>query len=137
MNIFTRVIVKNERGAVLVIQDREKSWNFPGGKLEEGETLEACAKRETMEEIGLKIENLSNIYQDKFIFNGLEWKGYFYFAESVSGKAFINETDKIKDLKYIQNSEEVNFPVELSTCIRGVFTNKSMIQKKTKWNESF
>lgn len=75
MNIFTRVIVKDEAGAVLVIQDREKSWNFPGGKLEEGETPEACAKRETMEEIGLKIEKLSDIYQDQFIFNGVEWKG--------------------------------------------------------------
>ncbi|GAA0364817.1 NUDIX hydrolase [Alkalibacterium iburiense] len=132
MNIFTRVIVKDEAGAVLVIQDREKSWNFPGGKLEEGETPEACAKRETMEEIGLKIENLSGIYQGHFIFNSIEWKGYFYFAESVSGKAFINEPDKIKGLKYIQNSEEVNFPAELSTCIRGVFTHQSIIQKKIK-----
>ena len=31
--------------------------NFPGGKKEPGETIEACVIRETYEETGLKIEN--------------------------------------------------------------------------------
>ena len=36
MKIFTRVLVKNEIGSNLVIQDREDVWNFPGAKLELG-----------------------------------------------------------------------------------------------------
>jgi len=37
------------------IEPRAGYWTFPGGFMEIDETLEECAARETMEEIGLKI----------------------------------------------------------------------------------
>jgi len=47
-------------GKVLCAQRSEKmrhplKWEFPGGKLEPGETLAACLKREIKEELGLAI----------------------------------------------------------------------------------
>ncbi len=33
-------------------------WNAPGGKCEPGETPEECAKREVLEETGLRVSNL-------------------------------------------------------------------------------
>jgi len=46
-------LVVNETGELLFIFRRGK-WDLPKGKLDEGETLEACAVREIQEETGLQ-----------------------------------------------------------------------------------
>ncbi len=53
-------VVHNEQGQILI--DRRPAngllgglWEFPGGKIEPDETVEACIKREILEEIGIEI----------------------------------------------------------------------------------
>lgn len=57
--VTAAVIIKDKK--ILLAQRLEKSkyslkWEFPGGKLEEGESPEFCIKREIMEELNLGIE---------------------------------------------------------------------------------
>jgi mutator protein MutT len=46
-------------GKLLMVQERKQSayglWNFPGGKVEEGETLERAACREIKEELNVEL----------------------------------------------------------------------------------
>ncbi len=53
-------IIKNDRGEILVTQRSASmklplKWEFPGGKIEDGETAEECLVREIKEELGIKI----------------------------------------------------------------------------------
>lgn len=52
-------LIKNEKKEILMIYRREK-WDLPKGKMEEGETPEACAVREVKEETGLQEVQLKN-----------------------------------------------------------------------------
>lgn len=63
-------IIRNEQGKVLIIQriKEEKgegqsvlSWAFPGGKVEENETVEEAVVREVLEETGYVVNTVHTI----------------------------------------------------------------------------
>ena len=57
-----RIIIENEQGEVLVIERMDNGEvGIPAGALEEGETIEACVRREVWEETGLQIGELTVI----------------------------------------------------------------------------
>ena len=47
------VVVRD--GSVILLRNERDEWELPGGKLEPGETLEACVAREIAEELGLSV----------------------------------------------------------------------------------
>ncbi len=54
-------VIRDEAGQILIDRRRDEGllgglWEFPGGKIEAGETVEACIRREIQEELALEIE---------------------------------------------------------------------------------
>ncbi|NET30536.1 MAG: A/G-specific adenine glycosylase [Cyanothece sp. SIO1E1] len=54
-------VIWNQQQQILIDRRRQEGllgglWEFPGGKIEPGETVEACIKREIQEELGIDIE---------------------------------------------------------------------------------
>ena len=66
-------------------------WEFPGGKHEKDQDIDASLKREVLEETGLQIETLSALaYTDSHIitngkYNGMPYLSLFYIGRMLCG----------------------------------------------------
>ncbi|MGV2828392.1 8-oxo-dGTP diphosphatase MutT [Myxosarcina sp. GI1(2024)] len=54
-------VIRNSRGKILIARRRNRGemaglWEFPGGKIESGETVEQCIQREIEEELAIKVK---------------------------------------------------------------------------------
>jgi 8-oxo-dGTP diphosphatase len=73
------------------------TWCPPGGHLEFGESMEDCARREVLEETGMKIKNLrfATATNDVFVEDGKHYITLHILAELDSGEPKVVEPDKI------------------------------------------
>ncbi len=54
--VTAKAIVKDDRGFVLAVWDKDGFWNIPGGGIDHGDTVEGAMARELEEELGYKGE---------------------------------------------------------------------------------
>lgn len=54
--VSAATIVINDKNEILLIKGPRRGWEMPGGQVEEGESLQDAAIRETKEESGIDIE---------------------------------------------------------------------------------
>ena len=65
-HITVSALVKNDKDEVLLVKThwRSDTWEFPGGNVEEGESLDAAIAREVLEETGVVVRpiGVSGVY---------------------------------------------------------------------------
>jgi len=77
-------------GKILITKRLKKShlghcWEFPGGKLHDNETLEACVARECLEEIGVEVNPLHKIKKISHHYDELSVELHFFMCEILNG----------------------------------------------------
>jgi len=77
-------------------------WQFPGGHLEDYESVEECAAREALEETGLIVTNLrlGPWTNDRFLDEGKHYVTIFVRAEALDGEARVREPTKCAEWRW-------------------------------------
>lgn len=89
-------------GVVLVCQRKKGSryglkWEFPGGKLEPGETVEQCLSRELGEELSIRIRGIDRIeVQTSHYDDGGKFEVSYCFVSQFDGEPRNNVFEQIR-----------------------------------------
>lgn len=103
--------VLRRKEQILIVQrppgkNEALKWEFPGGKLEEGETESACIQREISEELGLRISlrgRLRAVYKQS---GGLSIKLMTFLGCPEPGELVLHEH---QDYRWVRASQLASF----------------------------
>ena len=140
-------IVNSKDGKVLV-QERIKSWEgvaFPGGKLEEGESIVESIKREVFEETGLKVDNIKICgikdwydYKEKvrqliFLFKTDTYTGDL-ISETDEGKVYWINYEDLKNKKLAFDFEELLKVFDNDNINEMIYIDNKSSNEDERWN---
>lgn len=103
MLVTAGIILKE--GKILIAKRKGEKWEFPGGKVERGEGIEECLKRELKEELNIRVDSIEPFCKVKD--NGIELHVFIIFCdeEPVAG---VHEELKWVDMNEIDRYEFMN-----------------------------
>ncbi len=91
-------------------------WEFPGGKIEPGETVQDCIRREICEELGIQIEVGEHLITIDHVYSDLHVTLKVYQCHHLSGIPQPIECDEIRWVN-LDELDQFNFPQANSQII--------------------
>lgn len=84
-------------------------WEFPGGKREQGESLEECLRRELLEELSIRVDMLQPYYVIRHEYSEVTVELHFFRCAITGGSAVPRECAEIRWV-YPHEMCEFQFP---------------------------
>jgi 8-oxo-dGTP diphosphatase len=100
--IRVAVAILKKDGKILICQRKRNSryglkWEFPGGKVESGETVLECLKRELAEELSIAVNSASPTdVQTAFYEDGGKFEVHYYTVEQYRGEPINKAFEQIQ-----------------------------------------
>lgn len=116
----------NDKGQTIILSTQrgygefKDSWEFPGGKIENGETPKEALKREIMEELDTQIEVGTLIDTIEYDYSDFHLSMDCFWCEIVSGNLVLKEHENAKWLtkEQLQDVEWLPADIKLIENIR-------------------
>ncbi len=108
LKVTCAIIFHNEK--ILVVQNSSDSdhpfqWEFPGGKINVGETFENCIKREIIEELEIEVEICQEMKSVEFDYGFKQIVLIPFLCSIKNGKIKLNEHNELKWINVNELSE--------------------------------
>ncbi|WP_341417444.1 8-oxo-dGTP diphosphatase MutT [Paenibacillus filicis] len=111
-------IIENEQGQILIARRRkgksqEGLWEFPGGKLERGESPEECLRRELREEMQIEIDPYAYFATNDHDYGSVCVRLIAYKAAYLSGEIALIDHDAYRWIRLEELGEYLFAPADV------------------------
>lgn len=111
-------IIENGIGQILIArrgQGKSQAglWEFPGGKIEQGESVEFCLKRELREEMNIEVEPYAFFGVNDHAYGTVHIRLIAHKATYQGGEIHLVDHDEYRWVKPIEMSEYVFAPADV------------------------
>ncbi len=109
IDVVAAVIKKNNK-YLITQRNRNKHfafhWEFPGGKVNKGESFEKALKREILEELSININIIMKIASEKFKDEIINVNVHYFLCEKLEEDIILSEHE---DMKWVLKKDLHNF----------------------------